>query len=164
MLTPIELLDKIKDTLDAHNVPGGLLADIKWLDWGAGVPQLASSMFPLIFIGVDSSRYPPIRAAKLSEESYDDYYYVAITVASYIVKGDTEGGYKAAMRQATGLFNSIKRICHENKKWDGLCYTSEFSEADMADWGAFPMNAPGSPETCYGITGIMLCRSKGQTS
>lgn len=164
MATPIELLDKIKDVLDAENVPGGLLADIKWLDWGAGVPQLASSMFPIIFITMDSSQYPHIRAAQKSEEAYDDYYYIAITVASYIVKSDSgEGGYKAGMRQATGLFKTIKTICHQNKKWDGLCYTSEFSEEDRVDWGTFPLNAPGSPEICYGITGIMLCRSKGQS-
>jgi len=156
MSMPEELLDKIKATLDAEVTTGGLLPGIKWLDWGAGTPQLASSMFPLIFLTVDHSSYPHMRAAQLKEEAYDDWYSISITVASYIVKGDTEGGYKAAFRQATGLFRTVKTICHINKKWDGLCYTSEFAEEDDVDWGTFPMNGLGSPEMCYGITGIML--------
>lgn len=150
------LLEKIKSKLAAANISGGSLEAINFIDYGATLPPLPSLRFPLIFIGVDNSLHPIKRAIRGLDPSYTRDYNILIAVVSYIVKGDFDG-YKAAFVEATGLFKAVLTICHANKKWDKLCYTSEASEAEAVDWGEVPWEA-GADDVFYGISLTLTCR------
>jgi len=166
MALPIDLLDAIKDVFDAENTATGRLSNVKWIDWGGGLPPLSSVEFPLILIEIDRSRHPMVRAAIGKEEAFDEIYYVAITCASYIAKTDDgEGGWKAAMREAAALWKTVLTICHEETiatKWDGLVYDASIAREEDVEFNIFPLD--GQSPIAYGITGIMECRSKGRTS
>ena len=163
-MLPTDLLDKIKETFEAEMVPGGRLYGVKWIDWGYSPPPLASTYFPIIFITIDRALFPMVVAAQGAECSYDEHYSVVINAASYIVKTSANvGGYKAAFTEALTLMRSIRHICHENKKWDGLCYTSEFAEEEDEEWGVFPLDRTAD-NIAFGITAILNCRSRSQAS
>lgn len=150
------LLEKIKSKLVAANISGGSLELINFIDYGSALPPLPSLRFPLIFISVDNSLHPIKRAIKGLDPSYTRDYNISITVMSYIIKADF-GGYKAAFVEVAPLFKAILSICHANKKWDGLCYTSELSETETVDWGEVPWGAYGD-DIVYGITITLICR------
>jgi len=159
MAFPIDLLDKIKDVFEAVNITGGALEHINFIDYGAALPPLASSQFPLIFMTIDTSLHPEMRAARGAEESYDEHYSILVTVASYILKTTSNEGYKAAFTQAANLFKEVLKLCHTNKKWDDLCYTSEASETDPVEWGPVPWGPTGG-DLLYGVTLTLNCRIK----
>lgn len=163
-MLPGTLLDKIKETFEAEMVAGGRLYGVNWIDWGYAPPPLASTYFPIIFLTIDRARYPMVVAAQGAEEAYDEHYSIAVSVGSYIVKtAAAEGGYKAAFSEALTLMRSIRHIAHENKKWDGLCYTSEFSEEEDEEWGVFPLDQAAT-NIAFGITAILNCHSRSRAS
>ena len=128
--------------------------------WGSHIPPFGSEKYPLIFITVGTSLHPEVRAAGGVEASYDEHYSIEITLASYLLRGALgEEGYQAAMKEASNLFKAMLILCHQNKKWDGLCYTSEFSEEDPVEWGPLPIGPPGG-DVIYGITVTLNCRIK----
>ena len=163
-MLPTTLLDKIKDTFEAEMVAGGRLYGVNWIDWGYSPPPLASSQFPIIFISIDRAMYPMVVAAQGAECSYDEHYWISISVGSYIVETAAGvGGYKATFTEALTLMRGIRHIAHENKKWDGLCYTSEFAEEEDEEWGVFPLDR-NADNIAFGITAILHCRSRSQAS
>jgi hypothetical protein len=163
-MLPDDLLNKIKEVFEAEMVAGGRLYGVKWIDWGYSPPPLASTEFPIIFITIERAMYPMVVAARGAEEAYDEHYWIAINVASYIVETASRiGGYKATFTEAMKLMRSIRHIAHENKKWDGLCYSSEFSEEEDEEWGVFPLDR-NADNIAFGITAILHCRSRSRAS
>jgi len=151
----ITLIKKIIEVFEAENVPTGeLKGEITTFDYGGLPPGYGSSEFPVVYIMVDSSRHPEMRAAQGTEEAYDDQINLLINVYCYFL----ERGHQKAMVEAANLFEAVKKVCHENKQWDGLVYTSEFAEEEDAGWGTVPWGR--ADYLVYGISAPMRCKRR----
>lgn len=116
---------------------------------------MPSVKFPLIFFAIDSSLHPEIRANQSANSAYHEEYLIFLTVATYIVKN----GYQEAFNAAAALFEAVLDICHDNKTWDGFCFSSEASEEDAVNWGPMPWGVTGG-DIVYAITLSLNCRIK----
>lgn len=153
---PVTLMEKIVEKLQAEQVSGGLLEDIKLIDWGGAPPAQMSHNLPAIFVTVTGSLHPEYAAARGAEESYMHEYTFAIAVYTYVL----DEGYQDAMRDGLNFIATILRICHVNKEWDQLCDTSEAGEEDEVEYGIAEF---GDQAIAYGIRIPLHCVAKAQT-
>lgn len=157
---PITLIKKIYEKVAAAAVVGGTLEDVETVDWGGFLPPEPSMKFPMIFITFTSAMWPEMRAAQGAEEAYDESYRFVLNVYCYGIKPGDVQGYRSSLEQATNIARNLVTLCHINKVWDNLCYTSEIAEVEEAVWGNVEF---GDGKTAYGIGIPLLCVRKSTT-
>ena len=153
MAVSITLLEKIKATLEMKAAAGGTLEIVKWVDYGSILPPLSSTYFPLIFLTIESSVHPIRRATRNQVYSYTNDYKIYINIIAYILKSSYEG-YKAAFREVCNLVKPVITICHENKEWGDLAYTSEVAEEEDIEWGVTEYG----DDIVYSVSIPIICR------
>jgi len=153
----IDLIEKVVSKLEAAMTEVGTLNMVESIDWGASFRPTESEDMPLLFVTPRSSRHPGVVAAGGAEGAYDDEITLLIVVYVYIL----EDGHREALMQASQIFDEVKKICHANKLWDDLVYTSELGEGEDVGWGMVPWRQTAD-NVVYGISAPLLCKRRGQ--